>query len=148
MWVFSVKTQWLADKLSSRCERLSDTSPVKVSKCAVVIRWTYATAEPSAAARRAARCRLQGFTLGYVSLWEAVGDRVQGSNPFTQGLRGTSCLRADKSRVAMGTLGLNSALDEDQRRAGDFITKVCSVKSSGRAAVGGGWGVVHVKFTQ
>lgn len=132
-----LKTQRLADKLSSRCERLSDTSPVKVSKCAVVIRWTYATSEPIAAARRVARCRLQGFTLGYASLWEAVWDRVQGSNPFTQGLRGTSCLTADKSRVAMGTLGLNSALGEDQRRAGDFITKVCSAKSSERVAVGG-----------
>lgn len=89
--------------------------------------------------RAAARCRLQGFTLGYVSLWEAVGDRVQGSNPFTQGLRGTSCLTADKSRVAMGTLRLNSALAEDQRRAGDFITKVCSAKSSGEQQWGSGW---------
>lgn len=38
----------------------------------------------------------------------------------------------------MGTLGLNSALDEDQRRAGDSIIKVCSAKPSGRAAGGGG----------
>lgn len=46
-------------------------------------------------------------------------------------------MTADKSRVAMGTLGLNSALGENQRRAGDFITKVCSAKSSERVAVGG-----------
>lgn len=44
-------------------------------------------------------------------------------------------MTADKSRVAKGTL--NSALGEDQRRAGDFKTKVCSAKSSERVAVGG-----------
>lgn len=57
----------------------------------------------------------QGFTLGYVSVWREVGDRVQRSNPLWR-IEREFLFEGDMSYVAMGTGGQNPALCELQLR--------------------------------
>lgn len=55
------------------------------------------------------------FTLGYVSVREAVRDRVQRSNPLRR-IEREFLFEGNMSYVAMGTRGMNSDLCELQMR--------------------------------
>lgn len=62
-----------------------------------------------------------GVTLGYMSVREAVGDRVQRLNPLWRIVR-EFLFEGDMSYVAMGTLGMISALCELQLRPEERAT--------------------------